>query len=158
MTQKNSDTENNTPLEVLQQEIVKLKEQLQEAERAKLRALADLENFRRRESESRTNWSRTAVADWVQSFLPSLQELLLGAEHTSDTDIQKVIEKFMGKLGEQGLSKITPTVGDEINTDEHAVLMTAEGEPGTVVQVLEPGWKLGDNVILPAKISGAPIS
>ena len=142
----------------LKEKITELESQLKNAEQAKMRALADLENFRRREGESRTNWSRDAIADWTRNFIPSLQELLLGAEHTSDKDVQKVIEKFMGKLDKQGLKKIAPTTGDEINPNEHSVLMAADGEPGKVVQVLEAGWKLGENVILPAKISGAPIS
>lgn len=158
MTKKNSATEPLASTEAIEQEITGLKTQLQDSEQAKMRALADLENFRRRESESRANWSQDAIADWVQTFLPSLQELLLGAEHTSDKDVQKVIENFIEKLGELGLKKIAPTQGEEINPDEHTVLMAAEGTPGTVVQVLESGWKLGENTILPAKISGAPLS
>jgi molecular chaperone GrpE (heat shock protein) len=146
------------PIDEQVTKILELEEQLLLAEQAKLRALADLENFRRRESESRANWSRAAVSDWVRTFLPSLQELLLGAEHTKDADIQKVILKFMGKLEEQGLSKIIPAPGEEINPDEHIVLLAAEGAPGTVVQVFEPGWKLGESILLPAKISGAPLS
>ncbi len=141
----------------LQAKIAELQEQLDTAEQAKLRALADLENFRRRESESRARWSRDAVASWVQSVLPSLQELLLGAEHTDDTDVQQVIVKFVEKLKEQGLEKINPTPGEEINPDEHAVLMTAKGTPGTIVQILEPGWKLNNTVLVPAKVSGAPL-
>lgn len=157
-TPENNDVETNDNLSPTEEKIAELEEQVQSAEQAKMRALADLENFRRRESESRASWSQDAIVNWVQSFLPSLQELLLGAEHTTDEDIQKVIEKFMGKLGEQGLRKIEPNIGDEINPDEHAVLMAAEGTPGTVVQILEPGWKLGESVIIPAKISGAPVS
>jgi molecular chaperone GrpE len=155
---KHSSPDTETRISELEKQISELSERLNDAEQAKLRALADLENFRRRESGSRINWSRDAVSDWVRKFLPSLQELLLGAEHTKDTDIQKVILKFMGKLEEQGLAKMIPTSGEEINPNEHVVLLAAEGEPGTVVQVFEPGWKLGDSVIVPAKISGAPIS
>ena len=143
---------------ILDTQIETLKEELNNAEQAKLRALADLENFRRREGESRSTWSSLAVSEWVKGILPSIQELLLGSEHSIDKDIQKVIKKFMDSLEKQGLEKISPITGSEINPDEHAVLMTAEGKAGTVVQVLEPGWKLGKTVILPAKISGAPLS
>lgn len=138
--------------------VLELEKQLQEAEQTKIRALADLENFKRREGEARARWSQDATADWIKGILPSLQELLLGAEHTNDEDIKKVIEKFMNRLVEQGVTRIAPQPGEEINPDEHAVLMTAEGKAGTVVELLEAGWKLQDTVILPAKISGAPIS
>lgn len=156
MTQQDSAADETTQEEIDPQ-VVELQEQLRSAEQAKLRALADLENFRRRESESRTTWSHDAVATWIQSILPSLQELLLGAEHTEDTDVQEVISKFIEKLGEQGLRKITPVPKEEINPDEHAVLMTAEGTPGAIVQVLESGWKLNNTVLVPAKVSGAPL-
>ena len=113
---------------LLEAQIETLKEELNNAEQAKLRALADLENFRRRESESRSTWSSNAVSEWVQGILPSVQELLLGAEHSTDKDIQKVIKKFMNSLEKQGLEKISPIAGSEINPDEHAVLMAAEGK------------------------------
>jgi len=156
MTQQD-DTSDSSVEKDLDPRVVELQEQLNSAEQAKLRALADLENFRRRESESRATWSHNAIANWVQSVLPSLQELLLGAEHTEDVDVQKVIEKFTEKLKEQGLEKIDPVPGEEINPDEHAVLMTGEGAPGTIVQVLESGWKLNDTVLVPARVSGAPL-
>ncbi len=158
MTQKDSSTEKIDPTKELEQEIATLKEQLLEAEQGKLRALADLENFKRREVEARARWSQEAIIEWVKKILSPLQELLLGAEHTKDEDVKRVIAKFMEKIHEQGLKKIIPVAGEEINPDEHAVLMTAKGKPGTVVHVLEPGWKLGENVLLPAKISGAPLT
>lgn len=161
MTDENNTTEapaaDNDQNE-LELKVAELEQKLSDAEGAKLRALADLENFRRRESESRATWSRDAVADWVKQIIPSLQELQLGAEHTSDDDIKKVIEKFTNNLQKLGLEKIAPEAGEEINPDFHEVLMTAEGEPGKVVQTFEPGWILGEKVIIPAKISGAPLT
>jgi molecular chaperone GrpE len=151
-------TDEIAAMEEQEAQIIELKEKLNNAEQSKLRALADLDNFRRRESESRANWSNNAVADWMLKILPSMQALLLGAEHTEDEDVKNVIKKFIEKIREQGLEKISPNAGEEINPEEHAVLMAAEGEPGTVVQVLESGWKLNGIVILPAKISGAPIT
>ncbi len=156
MTQQDATSDSSAEKDI-DPRVTELQEQLNSAEQAKLRALADLENFRRRESESRAMWSHNAVASWAQSILPSLQELLLGAEHTEDADVQKVIAKFMEKLKEQGLEKIDPIPGEEINPDEHAVLMTEKGTPGTIVQVLESGWKLNDTILVPAKVSGAPL-
>lgn len=156
--QKTTTPTKNSSVDQQESLLKELESKLQEAEQTKLRALADLENFKRREGEARARWSQDATAHWVKNILPSLQELLLGAEHTKDKDIKKVITRFMQKLDAQGLKKITPQPGEEINPDEHVVLMTAEGSPGTVVQLLEPGWKLQETVILPAKISGAPLS
>ena len=160
MTDENTTPENietNNNLSPLEEKVTELETQLADAEGSKMRALADLENFRRRESESRANWSAEAIANWVKQIIPSLQELMLGAEHTSDADVKAVISKFVNNLEKLGLEKINPEPGTPADHDLHEVLMTAEGEPGTVVQVLEPGWKVGPKVIIPAKISGAPL-
>ncbi len=153
--------EQNSPAEEeknpLEEKIADLEKKLADAEAAKLRALADLENFRRRQAESLATWSRDAVCDWVKPLIPALLELQLGAEHTADEDVQQVIAKFTEELGKLGLEKVAPEEGEQINPDFHEVLMTGEGEPGTVVQTFEPGWKIGDKVIIPAKISGVPL-
>lgn len=130
-------------------------EQTEAAKEAKARALADLQNYQRREAGNKRQWSEIAVVDFLQKFLPSLLELSLGAAHTSDKGVKKVIEKFFGKAQSIGIISINPEPGTPINPDEHEVLMVAAGEAGTVVQVLEIGWKFNDRVLIPAKISGA---
>lgn len=136
-------------------ELDQLEIELAEAQNAKLRALADLQNFQRREAENKASWTQMGIAEFLQNILPRLLELRLGAEHSSDKDMQKAVAQFFGELQKQGLSSIEPKAGDPIDPHVHEVLMAEEGTPGTVVRVLEPGWKYGETVLRPAKISGA---
>ncbi|MCF7846616.1 MAG: nucleotide exchange factor GrpE [Candidatus Gracilibacteria bacterium] len=145
-------------IETLEAEIDTLEERREKAEDARKRALADLENFRRRETEGRKSWSSLAVAEFLQKLLPNFLELSLGAEHSADKDVKEVVEKFWGKLHTLGVEKIDPAPGTPLDPEKHEVLMTAEGEAGKVVQVLEPGWQFGGKPILPAKVSAAPES
>lgn len=145
-----------TKIKELEQQLSDALDAQQVAEDSRIRALADLENFRRREMASRATWTENAVADWVRNLLPNLLELQLGAEHCSDVDTAGVIGKFLDGLRTAGLEKIAPEVGSEIDPEQHEVVMTAEGEPGTIGQVLEPGWRLEAQVLRPAKISGVP--
>lgn len=145
-----------TKIEELEQQLADAMDAQQTAEESRIRTLADLENFRRREMASRATWTESAVADWVRTLLPNLLELQLGAEHCTDPDAAGVIGKFLEALHAAGLEKITPEVGSQIDPEQHEVMMTSEGEPGTIGQVLEPGWRLGTQVLRPAKISGVP--
>jgi molecular chaperone GrpE len=139
----------------LEQTIEQLSEKLESETGAKMRALADLQNFQRRNTEQQALWSAMAVKDFLQKFLPNLLELSLGAEHSTDEDMKKVVSKFAENLTKQGIEKIEPKAGDMIDPDLHEVLMVEEGTPGKVVRVLEPGWKFQNSVIQTAKISGA---
>lgn len=129
--------------------------QAEESRSASLRALADLENYRRRLSGEQARWSEQAVTAFLRKSLPSYLELSLGASHSSDKTMQKVVEKFFETMRAQGLNDITPKEGELINPESHDVLMAEEGQAGTVVRCLEIGWEYNGQVIHPAKVSGA---
>ncbi len=120
-----------------------------------IRALADLENLRRRESENKKNWTASGIAYFLKELLPNFFELQLGKEHSSDKELIKVIDKFFGKLEKLGFQKIAPKKGDNIDSGLHEVLLTEEGRKGAVIRTLEPGWKFGEIVIAPAKVSAS---
>ncbi len=139
--------------EQLQAQIEQLELSLSEAKGQAVRAVADLDNFKRRESENKKNWVNFGLADFLKKLLPSFLELGLGASHTSDEEMKKVVDKFFVALTAQGVVKVEPQAGEEVDPAKHEVLMTEEGETGKVVRVLEPGWMYGDQVLVPAKVS-----
>lgn len=142
-------------LEVHTKEIQELKDQLEACQSDKLRALADLHNFQRRESENKIHWSRDAVCLFLEKISPRLHELSISQAHTSDKDVQKALENFFKTLEKTGVQKINPPKDTPVDPEIHEVLMTGPGKKGCVVQVLEPGWSFQEKVITPAKISAA---
>ncbi|PID70417.1 nucleotide exchange factor GrpE [bacterium DOLZORAL124_38_8] len=142
-------------IETLEADLAAAQTETETAKEAQMRALADLANFQRRETENKKLWSQFAVADFLKKVIPSFLELKLGADHSQDESIKQVVEKLWKNLETVGLTAINPAPETEVNPNEHEVLMVAEGQPGCIVQVLEPGWKLHEQVILPAKVSAA---
>ena len=140
-------------IESLTQKIETLEVALEEAKNKELRALADLQNFQRREAENKVYWSRDAVCSFLIPLLPRLGELEKSKEHTQDTDVQKTIENFLNLLQKMGLHKISPIPKEPVNTEYHEVLLTEPGKGRCIVQVLESGWGFQDRVITPAKVS-----
>ncbi len=158
MNQKKTDSKSN-PLE---DRIIELEalldasnEKAEAAQAASLRAMADLENYRRRLSGEQAKWSDQAVISFLRKTLPSFLELSLGASHSKDEAMQQVVEKFFEYLRAQGLNDISPKTGEPIDPERHEVLMVEEGQAGTVVRCLEIGWEFNKTVIQPAKVSGA---
>lgn len=144
-------------IEALEAELLATKNEVEKAKEGQIRALADLQNFQRREAENKKFWSQMAVEEFLRKFIPSFLELSLASAHTEDKDVKTVIEKFAAKMSDLGMVKIDPQPGEGLNPDEHEVLMTAEGEPGTIVQTLEIGWKYLDKALIPAKVSAASV-
>ena len=142
-------------IETMESELLAAQEALQKAEEAKLRALSEMENMRRRTGEEKVRWSSFAVGEFLKNALPKFLELKIGAEHSNDEDLKKVIQAFFVDMEKSGLIKIEPQAGDPVDPHIHEVLMSEEGEPGKVVRTLEIGWKFGDTILRPAKVSAA---
>ncbi len=144
-----------TKIEELEAQLLECQEKVEEAENAKLRALADLNNYQRRSAQEQVKWSEISVGNFIKSFLPRFLELQLGVANTKDKDVQKIVLQFFDQLKKEGLEKIEPKKGETLDTNLHEVLMAAEGEKGTVVATLEAGWKYKDMIISPAKVSAS---
>lgn len=162
-TAKNSDQ--NTPMdldplaekiEALESELLSAQQKFTEAEEQRLRALADLQNYQRREASQKASWSSMAVGGFVGKIIPRLNEMQTALSHSTDEAFKKVVETFFVDLEKNQLTAISPAAETPVDPNRHEVLMSAEGTPGTVVQTLEPGWQYQDQVIQPAKVSACP--
>ncbi|WP_405696647.1 nucleotide exchange factor GrpE [Streptomyces sp. NBC_01185] len=127
------------------------------------RALADLDNLRKRharelERERMVERSRTAAA-----FLPVLDNLELALSH-ADADSGAVVEgvravrdQAVGVLEQLGYPRHAET-GVAFDPAHHEVVSVVDDpdiEPGTVVQVLRPGYGDGDRQLRPATVTVA---
>jgi molecular chaperone GrpE len=66
-----------------------------------------------------------------------------------------VRDELAKALEQQGVTQIRPAKGDEFNPLQHEAMMhqAAEGvAPGHIVNVLQPGYAMGEMVIRPAKV------
>ncbi len=136
--------------------IAKLQLALENETIAKMRAIADLDNFRRRETEQRMRWSELAVSEFLKNILPNFLELELLAQNTSDKNAKKVVEKLFENLAKNEIEKICPQEGDEIDENLHEVLLVESVkkiEPGKIARTFEPGWKIGKTVLRVAKVA-----
>ena len=148
--------------------------ELHEANEAKLRALADFKNYQRRSIENETRAIESGMARVVRSILPAIEQLNLAISHGGDDAVvqgfQIALGELMKGLAECGVATIEPTmgakfcfirfvqfkVGDEFDTQMHEAMMRQEVEgveTDHIVSLMQTGFRLGDIVLQPAKVS-----
>jgi molecular chaperone GrpE len=148
-------------IQKLQQENVELKDKV-------LRTLADMENLRRRTEKEVadaklygvTSFARDMLtfADNVQRIVANIPAEFRATASTPAATLAEGLElterDFLSRLARHGVKKLEPQ-GSKFDPNRHEALfeMPDESVPnGTVVQVVEDGYAIGDRVLRPAKV------
>jgi len=129
------------------------------------RVQADFENFRKRNESVRADAyadGRRDVATVMLPVLDNLERAVGAAANCEDEGLKNGIELVLKQMNEvyQKLD-VTPIdrTGEKFDPNlENAVLQGTEdeGEPGTVCQVLQKGYKMGDRVLRHAMVKVVP--
>jgi molecular chaperone GrpE len=138
----------------LEQKIGELTEGLQ-------RERADAQNLRRRTEEERSKMAEFYKAMVVQEMLPALDNLERAMKHTPKDlkghdyvkGVQGVIKQFEQCFAQLGVKRIK-TVGEPFDPRLHEAVHLEEGD-GTVEIVceeLQPGYRIGDEIIRHAMV------
>ena len=164
MTNPNTSEEfveaNEDGLEDQLSEVDQLKLELEEANDAKLRALADFKNYQRRSNENESRATLAGKAQVVRSILPSIEQVNLAIEHAGDDAVvdgfKMARDSLMQGLAECGVTSIVPKVGDEFDPKRHEAMMRQDSEDiptDHIVMVMQAGFQLGDIILSPAKVA-----
>jgi molecular chaperone GrpE len=123
------------------------------------RAMADLQNFKRRTGEDQFKFIKFANAELLKVLLPIINNFDRSAGHMPE-DLKKndwakgvlqIHDDFLKTLEKIGVKKIK-TVGEKLNPRLHEGLITGPGEKDVIIEELEPGYIFNDEVLKPAKV------
>jgi len=148
-------------IEALNAENSQLKERI-------LRTLAEMENLRRRTEREVADAKTYGVTSFARDMLTVVDNLARALEHlpaearaAAEPQIQSVIEgvELTAKdletvLGSHGVKKLDPK-GQKFDPNFHQAIFEAPDETvpsGTVSQVVQTGWTIGDRVLRPAMV------
>ena len=129
------------------------------------RLQAEYVNYKRRVDRDRALVQEKAVADVIDSMLPVLDDIHLARQHGDLTDgpFAAIADKLEASLGKFGLERFG-TQGEAFDPTRHEALLHAEwddsitpedAEATTIVQALQPGYRAGERIIRPARVSVA---
>lgn len=142
------ETAQENPLEQLQAEVAALQDK-------NLRLMAEFENYKKRTQKEKEASYEFATADTVGKLLPVLDTLELSlTQDATDGNafkagIELVVKQFVTALEKLGVSEI-PALNETFNPELHNAVLRQEdgdGEPDTVVEVLQKGYTLKERVI-----------
>jgi molecular chaperone GrpE len=133
-----------------------------------LRAMAEMENLRRRTEREKSDTARYAISNFARDVLtvgdnlrrtvehvpaeaaaadPALKSFLDGVELT-ERELLKVLERH-------GVSKLDP-IGQRFDPNCHQAMYevpNADVPEGTVVEVMQAGYAIGDRCLRPALVA-----
>jgi molecular chaperone GrpE len=151
-------------------EVESLKSEIAALKDRALRALADAENTRKRAEREKADTSQYAVAGFARSLLPVADNLrraldALHADKRAMDDTQKAIvegveatSRELNAVLEKHGVKLIAAEGARFDPNlHHAVAeVPGSGQPaGTVVNVIQSGYTIGERLLRPAMVTVA---
>ena len=128
-----------------------------------LRAVADLENFRRRTVREKDELRQFAAGRVLEDLLPVLDNLSLGlvAAKAPNADLKNlvggigmVLEQLKSSLSNHGLKEINP-VGQKFDPNQHESIASQPSNDvaeGSVLHVVRIGYSLNGRLLRPASV------
>jgi molecular chaperone GrpE len=135
------------------------------------RTQADFENYRKRVARESALAQERGVAKLAKELLPAIDnleraivEIAVATGETGETDhdpllggVRLVLSELSGALARVGIESFSPG-GEKFDPSLHEAMATVPQPPeggaqsGTVVEVYQPGYRLGESVIRPARV------
>jgi molecular chaperone GrpE len=125
-----------------------------------LRLAADFDNYRKRVAREQVELTSRANERLLNELLPVLDDLERALEAAAEHEEAKLEEgvrlvhrSLLGLVERHGLSEIETEGAFDPHVHEALLAQPGEGaEEGSVLQVLQKGYRLGDKVLRPARV------
>ena len=124
-----------------------------------LRLAADFENYKKRVARERREYVALANERLIAELLPILDDLeraLTAAEDHEEAQLEEgvrlVHRSLAGLLERHGVTPIETDGKFDPHVHEALLSQPAEAEEGSVIDVVQRGYKLGDRVVRPARV------
>lgn len=122
------------------------------------RVHAEYANYRKRIERDRETMQQMAVASALVELLPVLDDIERAREHNElDGAFRSVGEGLESVLAKLGLEKFGAP-GEEFDPTVHEALTSEDNDDvstPTVTTVYQPGYRLGDRILRPARVAVA---
>ena len=154
------DDKTTTDGDLLQVDLEAANQKIAELTDTAKRALADLQNYRKRVEEERVQFISFANVSLLLELLPILDNFNRAFSQVpaeiSKTEWFKgalqIEEQLVSVIRKQGVTEMASSVGQKFDPKSHEPLTVGPGEKDVILEEFEKGYLLGDKVIRPAKV------
>jgi molecular chaperone GrpE len=123
------------------------------------RLAAEFDNFRKRSAREQAAFAERANERLVKELIPILDDLgralEAAAEHEGaklEEGVRLVHRSLSDLLTRQGLAEIETDGKFDPHVHEALLSQSSEADEGTVIEVVQKGYTLGDKVLRPARV------
>ena len=113
-----------------------------------LRLKAEFDNYRKREARLQSERAQFAAERLVKELLPVLDDL----ERALDAAERHVHRALRDSLVKEGLEEIETCGRFDPHVHEALLSQPSPAEEGSVIEVVQKGYRLGDRVLRPARV------
>ena len=164
--QETTETDREESSDANEDDVQKLKEEIESLKDQRLRAVAELENFRKRAEKDQSDALKYGIANFAKEIINIGDNIeraksSISEEVRSNESIKSVVDGLdliaqstMATFEKIGIKKIE-SINQKFDHNLHQAMMEIEKndcEPGTIVQELIPGYTLHDRLLRPAMV------
>jgi molecular chaperone GrpE len=124
-----------------------------------LRLAADFENYKKRAARERAEYVALANERLVKELLPILDDLeraLNAAEQHEEAQLEegvRLVHRSLAQLlAREGLKEIETEGQFDPHVHEALLSQPSDADEGSVIEVVQKGYSLGDRVLRPARV------
>lgn len=130
-----------------------------------MRALADVENTRKRGERDRREAEKYGGSKLSRDILPVYDNLKRALDAATDEQraaaaglfegVELTMRELLNIFGKHGIERIVPEVGDKFDPQRHEAMFEAplpDTTAGDIIQVLTEGFMLHDRLLRPAQV------
>ena len=158
-----------TPPASLEEQLAQAQAEAGDLKDRLLRALAEAENVRRRALRERDDAAKYGVASFAKDLLDVADNLRRALDSVPESQIRDELIRtllagvaateraLLAAFERNGIRRIDPK-GERFDHNLHQAIFEAENTgqpPGTIVEVLQPGYLLHDRLLRPAMVGVA---
>ena len=137
-----------------------LREQHEEQKNKYLRALADLENYKKRANLERDEFVRFANEAIVKELLPAVDAFAKAIEYANKSNNEELVKgiALVKKLLEDALKKFgveqIEAIGKPYDPNFHEAILTkgSDKQPGVVLEEVQKGYAMHGRLLRPAMV------
>jgi molecular chaperone GrpE len=147
-------------MERLQQALVASEERAKNHWEQYLRALADVDNVRKRAAKDLENTRQFAVEKFAQDLIAVKDSLEMAISNSAKADVASLVEgqnatlRQLAKAFEKAQIEEVNPEGATFNPELHEAMMTqpSDAPPNTVLSVVQRGYQLNGRLLRPARV------
>ena len=160
--------EEQSAIKMAEEKLQSVMHNLEELRDRHARKLAEFDNMRKRTEREKSEYYRSALANFLLDLLPIVDSFDSALAHASPEDrrgnfgqgIGLIRRQFMDLLTKYGLTEVDTS--GQFNPNVHEAVATEESEDlpkDTILEVLRKGYMLNDRLLRPAwvKVAVRPV-